>query len=90
MASSPGFYLGYQLAPLYTDDYYRLVIAEYALLKGRTSRIFKRLFEKDKTAIYMSGGIETRKGQSVLKMFVRANKKYVQNGLSQAIRNRSR
>lgn len=73
MASSPGFYLGYQLAPLYTDDHYRLVIAEYALLKGRTSRMFKRLFEKDKTAIYMSGGIETRKGQSVLKMFVRAN-----------------
>ncbi len=75
MASSPGFYLGYQLAPRYTDDHYRLVITEYALLKGRTSRMFKRLFEKDKTAIYMSGGIETRKDQSVLKMFVRANNK---------------
>lgn len=73
MASSPGFYLGYQLAPRYSDDHYRLAITEYALLKGRTSRMFKRLFEKDKTAIYMSGGIETRKGQSVLKMFVRAN-----------------
>lgn len=73
MASSPGFYLGYQLAPRYSDDHYRLAITEYALLKGRTSRMFKRLFEKDKTAIYMSGGIETRKGQSVLKIFVRAN-----------------
>jgi len=73
MASSPGFYLGYQFAPPYTDDHYRLVITEYALLKGRTSRMFKRLFEKDKTAISMSGGIETRNGQSVFKMFVRAN-----------------
>lgn len=73
MAPSPGFYLGYQLAPRNSDDHYRLVITEYALLKGRTSRMFKRLFEKDKTAIYMSGGIETRNGQSVFKMFVRAN-----------------
>jgi predicted Zn-dependent peptidase len=72
-ASNPGFYLGYQLAPRYSDDHYRLAITEYALLKGRTSRMFKRLFDKDKTAISLSGGIETRRGQSVLKMFVGAN-----------------
>jgi predicted Zn-dependent peptidase len=73
MASSPGFYLGYQLAPRESEDHYRLTITEYALLKGRTSRLFKRLFEKDKTAISMSGGIETRRGQSVFKIFVKAN-----------------
>jgi len=73
MAPSPGFYLGYQLAPRYSDDHYRLAITEYALMKGRTSRMYKRLFEKDKTVIYMSGGIETRNGQSALKIFVRAN-----------------
>jgi len=73
MAPSPGFYLGYQLAPRYTDDHYRLAITEYVLMKGRTSRMFKRLIEKDKTAIYFSGGIETRMDQSVLKLFVRAN-----------------
>jgi predicted Zn-dependent peptidase len=75
MAPSPGFYMGYQLAPRYSDDHYKLAITEYVLMKGRTSRMQKRLFEKDKTAIYMSGGIETRKGQSVLKLFVRANNK---------------
>jgi zinc protease len=73
MASSPAFYLGYQLAPRDTDDHYPLSITEYALMKGRTSRMHRRLLEKDKTAISMSGGIETRKGQSVFKMFVRAN-----------------
>lgn len=73
MAPSPGFFLGYRLAPRYSDDYYRLAITEYVLMKGRTSRLHKRLFDKDKTAIYMSGGIETRRDQSVLKMFVRAN-----------------
>ena len=73
MAPSPGFFLGYQLAPRYSDDHYKLVIAEYVLMKGRTSRMFKRLIEKDKTAIHLSGGIETRLDQSVLKLFVRAN-----------------
>ena len=73
MAPSPGFYLGYQLAPRNSEDHYKLAITEYVLMKGRTSRMHKRLFEKDKTAIYMSGGIETRKNQSVLKLFVRAN-----------------
>ena len=73
MASSPGFYLGYQLAPRDSEDHYRLAITEYALLKGRTSRMFRRLVQKDKTAIALRGGIETRGGQSVIKMFVRAN-----------------
>jgi len=73
MAPSPGFYLGYQLAPRNSEDHYKLAITEYVLMKGRTSRMHKRLFEKDKTAIYMSGGIETRKNHSVLKLFVRAN-----------------
>jgi predicted Zn-dependent peptidase len=73
MAPSPGFYLGYQLAPRGSEDHYKLAITEYVLMKGLTSRMYKRLFEKDKTAIYMGGGIETKKDQSVLKLFVRAN-----------------
>ncbi len=73
MAPSPGFFLGYQLAPRKSEDHYKLAITEYVLMKGLTSRLYKRLFEKDKTAIYMSGGIETKKDQSVLKLFVRAN-----------------
>lgn len=73
MAPSPGFYLGYQLAPRFSDDHYRLAITEYVLMKGHTSRIYKRLIERDKTAIYLSGGIETRMEQSVLKLFVKSN-----------------
>jgi len=73
MAPSPGFYLGYTLAPRYSEDFYRLAITEYVLSKGQTSRMYKRLIDKDKTAIYMGGGIETRKDHSVFKLFVRSN-----------------
>ncbi len=73
MAPSPGFYLGYPLAPRYSEDHYKLAITEYVLSKGQTSRMYKRLIDKEKTAIYLSGGIETRKNQSVFKMFVRSN-----------------
>jgi predicted Zn-dependent peptidase len=85
MAPSPGFFLGYQLAPRYSDDYYKLAITEYVLLKGRTSRMHKRLFDKDKTAIYMSGNIETRKDQSVLKLFVRANNEIMNERSQRAV-----
>lgn len=73
MAPSPGFYLGYTLAPRYSEDFYRLAITEYVLSKGQTSRMYKRLIDKDRTAIYMSGGIETRRDHSVFKLFVRSN-----------------
>jgi zinc protease len=73
MVPSPGFYLGYQLAPRGSEDHYKLAITEYVLMKGLTSRLYRRLFEKEKTAIYMEGGIETKRDQSVLKLFVRAN-----------------
>ena len=85
MAPSPGFFLGYQLAPRYSDDYYKLAITEYVLMKGRTSRMHKRLFDKDKTAIYMSGSIETRKDQSVLKLFVRANNEIMNERSQRAV-----
>lgn len=73
MAPSPAFYLGYRLAPRGTEDHYKLTITEYVLMKGHTSRLYRRLFERDRTAIYLSGGIESRKNQSVLKLFVKAN-----------------
>jgi zinc protease len=71
-APSPGFLLGYQIAPPYSDDYYPLVITEYVLMKGLTSRMPARLLEKDKTAIIVDGGIRRRKDQAVFSIFVRA------------------
>ncbi len=85
LAPSPGFFLGYQLAPHYSEDHYRLTITEYVLMKGRTSRMFKRLIIKEKTAIHMSGGIETRKGQSVLKLFVRSNNEIMSERSQRAV-----
>ncbi len=85
VAPSPGFYLGYPLASRYTDDHFRLAITEYVLLKGRTSRMYKRLIEKEKTAISMSGGIETRKNNSVLKLFVRSNNEIMNDRSRRAV-----
>lgn len=71
-APSPGFLLGYQIAPRYSEEYYPLVITEYVLMKGLTSRMHARLIEKDKTAIYLSGGIQRRMDQNAFRIFVRA------------------
>jgi zinc protease len=71
-ASSPGFLLGYQIAPRYSEDYYPLALTEYVLMKGLTSRMPSRLLQKDKTAIDLSGGIQRRKDQAAFRLFVRA------------------
>ncbi len=71
-APSPGFLLGYPIAPRHSEEYYPLVITEYLLMKGLTSRMHTRLIEKDKTAIYLSGGIQRRMNQSAFRIFVRA------------------
>jgi predicted Zn-dependent peptidase len=71
-APSPGFLLGYQIAPLYSEEYYPLVLTEYVLMKGLTSRMPMRLVEKDKTAIHLSGGIQRRMDQAAFRIFVRA------------------
>jgi predicted Zn-dependent peptidase len=72
LAPSPGYFIGYQIAPRYSSEYYPLVLIEYILLKGRTSRFHRKLIEKDKTVLHLNGGIETRADQTVFKIFVRA------------------
>jgi zinc protease len=71
-APSPGFLLGYQIAPRYSEDYYPLVLTEYVLMKGLTSRMPTRLIEKDKTAIHLNGSIQRRMDQVAFRIFVRA------------------
>ncbi|MFQ6110238.1 MAG: M16 family metallopeptidase [Candidatus Aminicenantales bacterium] len=69
-ASLPAFYLGYPLAPPYSDDYFSLKIIEYILLRGKTSRLYKRLIKRDRTAFDMNGGIEERRDWAGFKIFV--------------------
>jgi zinc protease len=73
LAPRPAFHLGYRLAPPYSSDYYPLAILDYILLKGNSSRLYRRLVKKEALAFYLSGGIEKRGGAAAFKMFAMNN-----------------
>lgn len=69
LSTLPAFFLGYQVASTKSPDYYALKIAEYILLRGETSRLFKKLIKKG-IAFRLEGGIEERKDLAGFKIFV--------------------
>jgi zinc protease len=69
LAPSPAFHLGYRIASPYTPYYYTMVIIDYILLKGESSRLRRKLIKKESLAVYLSGGIEKRKDFAVFKIF---------------------
>ncbi|OGD22258.1 MAG: hypothetical protein A2W03_09195 [Candidatus Aminicenantes bacterium RBG_16_63_16] len=73
LAPYPAFYLGYRVAPPYSADYYGLAVLDYFLLKGRTSRLTRRLIKKDKLAFFLDGGLEKRGDVAALKIFATSN-----------------
>jgi len=73
LAPYPAFYLGYRVAPSYSPDYYGLTVLDYFLLKGKTSRLTRRLVKKDKLAFFLNGGIEKRGDVAALKIFATSN-----------------
>jgi predicted Zn-dependent peptidase len=72
-APTAGFHLGYRIYPLQTGDVYALKILEYLLMKGKTSRLWSRLIDKDRTAYHLSGGLEERGAAMGLKIFCLTN-----------------
>ncbi len=85
LATYPGFYVGYQIAPPYSEDHYSLVMTEYILLKGQTSRLHRRLIEKDRTVIYLTGGIENKADCSAFKINVRINNEIMRERSQRAL-----
>ena len=83
LASSPGFYLGFRLPPPYTD-FYTLSIIEYILLKGKSSRLYKRLI-RQRFALLLDGGIEIRKDISVFKILVLTNEEMMKERSRRAV-----
>ena len=74
LAAAPAFYLGFRLVPPPSRDYYTLVLIDYILLRGRTSRLIHRLLGLDnKIAYELAGGIERRRDRAVYKIFVQAS-----------------
>jgi zinc protease len=66
----PGFHIGYRIASPYSQDFYPLKIIEYILLRGITSRLYKKLIKRTRIARSLSGSIEKRKELATFKIFV--------------------
>jgi len=77
LAPSPGFYLGYRIGSLSSSDQYALSIIEYILLRGRSSRLLRKLIKKEKTALQISGGIEKKGNLAAFKIFVTATNEFL-------------
>jgi zinc protease len=74
MASAPAFYLGFRIAPPYSNDFYTLSIVDYVLFRGRSSRLAQKLLGRDnKIAYQASGGIEKRKDRAIYRIFCVVN-----------------
>jgi zinc protease len=73
LAPSPGFHLGYRIASSSSPDHFTLGIIEYILLRGKSSRLQKRMIYQDRLASSLSGEIEQRKNLATFKIFVRNN-----------------
>lgn len=85
LASSPGFHLGYRLAPPHSVDYYPLAVIEYILLRGKSSRLYRRLIKKDRIAFHLSGGIDKRKDLAAFKIFVTSNNEVIKERSQKAV-----
>jgi zinc protease len=73
IAPLPGFHLGYRVTPRHPGDFYTLSILEYVLLRGKSSRLHKRLYKREHIVFDYSGGIERRKDFAAFKLFVLCN-----------------
>ncbi len=85
LAQSPGFHLGYRLSSPSSDDFYVLSIIEYILLRGMSSRLYKRLIKREKLVLQLNGGIEKRQDQARLKIFVVNNNQFMVQRCKKAI-----
>jgi len=73
MIPLPGFYLGYRIASPLHDDFYPMVLIEYILLRGMSSRLQSRLINRERSAFQLSGGIEIKKDLAAFRIFVQNN-----------------
>jgi len=73
-ALAPALYVGFRLVFFAPQDYYTLTILDYILMRGRSSRLPRRLLNPDnKIAYQLNGGIDYRRDRAACKIFVVAN-----------------
>ena len=69
----PALHLGYRMAALQTGDLQALRLLDYLLIRGRTSRLQRRLVRRERVALYLGGGFEERAGTLVFRVFATGN-----------------
>lgn len=70
LTSAPAFHLGFRIGSPSSNDFYVLSIIDYILLRGQSSRLTRRLMNRNnKIAYQLSGGIEKKKDRAVYKIF---------------------
>ena len=74
LASAPAVFMGFRLSASGAQDSAILTLLDYLLMKGRSSRLNRRLLNREaKIAFQLSGGIERRSHRSVYKLFIIAS-----------------
>jgi len=73
LAPSPAFHVGYRIGRVQAEDHYNLKILEAILIRGQSSRLFKRMVKRDRVSIYLNGGLEQRGDQVAFKFFAISN-----------------
>ena len=85
-AVAPALFVGFRLVFFAPKDYYTLTILDYILMRGRSSRLPRRLLNPDnKIAYQLNSGIEYRRDRAACKIFVVANNLYLANQCQNAI-----
>jgi len=73
MVTTPALQFGIRMDNLQPGDNFLCRLLEYLLINGKTSRLYNRLIKKERSALYLSGGLEERKEFLSFKMFLLAN-----------------
>ena len=71
-APVPGFWMGFRLPVSDPQDLYALTILDYVLFHGQSSRLYKRLWQKERLVLSMRGGLERRRGLLSYRLFMTA------------------
>ena len=72
-APVPGFLLGFRVTSPNPEDHYVLTLLDYILFQGRSSRFNKRLWQRERLVLQMSGGLERRGPLMAYRLFATNN-----------------
>ncbi|OGD25805.1 MAG: hypothetical protein A2Y56_04215 [Candidatus Aminicenantes bacterium RBG_13_63_10] len=68
----PAFWLAFRAPTLSPDDVYGLTLLDTILFRGRNSRLFKRLWQKERLVLSLEAGLERRDGLLAYRLFATA------------------